>query len=500
MRHRTWFILLLLIGTVLPVASNVAAQEIEWITGTAAGVLYQCSGSESLRSEGFGGGYPWSKYSDEWTPGLKIVQEKWKKPLRVMPFTEQALVFVDSSGAMSITGRIGTIFLGDKEHFAKDTAFVGLQPFEFPFTPKQIAYTQSGVVFVTEDGRVYTTGMYESGILGVRTHEQLYTDPLYKWSFIVGPPIHVPIDAFIVSVAVGGSSCLALDSTGRVWEWGTGIVEMPIGSDARGDTTTLTPQRRDSPRNIVAVFKCESGYGCYAIDRNDRLWVWGGNTNGELGLGHTIRVDEPEVVRDVPGIRSIVSTSAATLALMENGELWGWGKAYNNQTNSFGEGKVGYNAPVELPRRLAHFPPLRNLTFKGDGFLAIGMRNETYIWRNAGGFQKMLSIQHPNDKLHTPRIVPGICDDVSRVETANQPNAVLVHPQPADDVVECVLPSDDVDIVQVFVVGLTGMRHLVDYTSEGKHLRVRISDLASGMYVITIITNRSSFRELFVKN
>jgi hypothetical protein len=83
---------------------------------------------------------------------------------------------------------------------------------------------------------------------------------------------------------------------------------------------------------------------------------------------------------------------------------------------------------------------------------------------------------------------------------AKQLNAVLVHPQPAADVVECVLPSDDVDVVQVFVVGLTGQRHHVGYTSEGKHLRVRISDLASGMYVLTIITNRSSFRELFLKN
>jgi alpha-tubulin suppressor-like RCC1 family protein len=197
--------------------------------------------------------------------------------------------------------------------------------------------------------------MYDSGILGVRTHEQLYTDPLYKWSFIVGPPIHVPIDAFIVSVAVGGSSCLALDSTGRVWEWGTGIVEMPIGSDARGDTTTLTPQRRDSPRDIVAVFG--SAHFGFAIDEGERLWVWGSNPHGALGLGHTNHVDEPQVVSNVTGIRSITTNSLATLALMENGELWGWGKAYNNRTNSFGEGKVGYNAPVELPRRLAHFPP-----------------------------------------------------------------------------------------------------------------------------------------------
>jgi alpha-tubulin suppressor-like RCC1 family protein len=341
--------------------------------------------------------------------------------------------------------------------------------------------------------------MYDSGILGVRTHEQLYTDPLYKWSFIVGPPIHVPIDAFIVSVAVGGSSCIALDSTGRVWEWGTGIVEMPIGSDARGDTNSLTPQLRDQPRDVIAVFRSESGYGCFAIDRNDRLWVWGGNTNGELGLGHTNRVDEPQVVSNVPGIRSIVSTSAATLALMENGELWGWGKAYNNRINNFGEGKVGYNAPVELPRRLAHFPHLRSIMFYDDTFLAIDERFTTYIWRNAGGFQQVLSIQHPTDKLHTPRIVPGICDDVSRVEMAKQLNAVLVHPQPADDVVECVLPSDDVDVVQVFVVGLTGQRHPMDYTSEGKYLRVRTSALAPGMYALAVLTGKDVLYVQLVK-
>ncbi len=497
MRHRTWLILLLLIGTVLPVASNVAAQEIEWITGTTAGVLYQCSGSESLRSEGFGGGYPWSAYNDEWTPGLKIVQEKWRKPLRVMPFTEQALVFVDSSGAMSITGRIGTIFFGDKEHFAKDTAFVGLQPFEFPFTPKQIAYTQSGVVFVTEDGRVFTTGMYDSGILGVRTHEQLYTDPLYKWSFIVGPPIHVPIDAFIVSVAVGGSSCIALDSTGRVWEWGTGIAERPGSIDPRFDTTTLTPRRRESPRDIVAIFG--SAHFGFAIDEGERLWVWGSNPHGALGLGHTNHVDEPQVVSNVTGIRSITTNSLATLALMENGELWGWGKAYSNRTNNFGEGKVGSNAPVELPRRLAHFAPLRSLRFDNDTFLAIDEQNTTYVWGNAGGFQQVLSKRHPYDTLPTPRIVPGICDGVSRVEMAKQPNAVLVHPQPAADVVECVLPSEVVDVVQVYVVGITGQRHPMDYTSEGKYLRVRTSALAPGMYALAVLTGKDVLYVQLVK-
>lgn len=128
-----------------------------------------------------------------------------------------------------------------------------------------------------------------------------------------------------------------------------------------------------------------------AIDKNGKVWSWGGNQNGQLGIGGltgaqggTASSGYPGLVTTLPSNLTFVQVSAGgkhALALASNGDIYAWGGLNNNgqvaNTNSNGLG-----GSTGTPTRLSG---LSNVTMVSAGYShsgAVTASGELYMWGN----------------------------------------------------------------------------------------------------------------------
>ena len=72
-------------------------------------------------------------------------------------------------------------------------------------------------------------------------------------------------------------------------------------------------------------------YHTAAVGGGGRLWTWGGGMYGKLGHGTEAGCSRPKVVGAVEGLRvkEVACGSRHTLAVVEGGEVYGWGDKEN---------------------------------------------------------------------------------------------------------------------------------------------------------------------------
>lgn len=81
--------------------------------------------------------------------------------------------------------------------------------------------------------------------------------------------------------------CVALDEDGQVWTWGyNGYGQLGIGSTTSQNVPQLIPQSSFNNNEVVAIWAGGEQWGfTYALDDQNRLYSWGRNQTGHLGLG-----------------------------------------------------------------------------------------------------------------------------------------------------------------------------------------------------------------------
>jgi alpha-tubulin suppressor-like RCC1 family protein len=100
-------------------------------------------------------------------------------------------------------------------------------------------------------------------------------------------PAKVDLPGPVTEVFQGGSGpangqTVAVLAGGSVWAW---------GNNQRGQlgdgtlTSSDVPVRVHVPHGVMFAKVNSGGYTSFAIDSSGRLWAWGGNENGELGIG-----------------------------------------------------------------------------------------------------------------------------------------------------------------------------------------------------------------------
>ncbi len=131
-------------------------------------------------------------------------------------------------------------------------------------------------------------------------------------------------DEQIVSISAGMIHGSLLTESGDVYVWGYGNTgRLGLGDqETRLEATKLTGALDDA--NVVIV---ENGNGVsFAITDTGKLYGWGQNTNGQLGLGDEDNRLSPVEI-DVAGQRvvSVSSGTSHTLVLTEDGAVYGFG-------------------------------------------------------------------------------------------------------------------------------------------------------------------------------
>lgn len=119
-----------------------------------------------------------------------------------------------------------------------------------------------------------------------------------------------------------------IDKNGRIWSWGTN------GSGALGINTTATCLA-STPHSICGAVKTfchiDSGTGCaLAIDKNGLIWGWGLNTSGNLGDNTVVsKITPVSIVGATKTFCKITLRTTTALAIDKNGRVWGWGSNTN---------------------------------------------------------------------------------------------------------------------------------------------------------------------------
>lgn len=145
-------------------------------------------------------------------------------------------------------------------------------------------------------------------------------------------PIAIPMPAPIVAISAGGDFSLALTDAGAVLSWGYNV------SGALGDGTTetrLSPVFVPLPAPAVAVSAARNGHAL-ALLADGRVFAWGTNFYGQLGLGtDTDRELLPQaVIAPLPAsIVAIATGGNHSLALDADGNVWGWGNNFGGRLN-----------------------------------------------------------------------------------------------------------------------------------------------------------------------
>ncbi|WP_248930444.1 cadherin-like beta sandwich domain-containing protein [Paenibacillus hamazuiensis] len=218
-----------------------------------------------------------------------------------------------------------------------------------------VSASHSHTVALKNDGTVWTWGANNHGQLGYDTSglDQ------------VVPKKVAGLD-HVVSVAAGGDPndgsgfTVALQSDGTVWTWGSNS-KRQLGNGGASDT--------GSP---VKVMEMVSGYGvelnvgtagsiasvaagfnhAAVLTENGRVYVWGDNQYGQLGLGSGVTNSQyAKLVVDnagtgtLSGIKQISLGGYHSLALTVDGNVWAWGE---NSRGQLGVGDTNLRTKPQL--------------------------------------------------------------------------------------------------------------------------------------------------------
>jgi alpha-tubulin suppressor-like RCC1 family protein len=141
-------------------------------------------------------------------------------------------------------------------------------------------------------------------------------------------------------VSSGDEHSAGVRQNGTLWTWGGGLC---------GKLGTGTLSNSGSPVSVVGGFTdwCQVSAGdlhTAAVRTNGTLWTWGYNFNGRLGDGTTI--DKSSPVSVVGGFTDWCQVSVGnrhTMAVRQNGSLWGFGSnqffvGFFNVAGALGDG------------------------------------------------------------------------------------------------------------------------------------------------------------------
>ena len=164
------------------------------------------------------------------------------------------------------------------------------------------------------------------------------------------------------SVACGVFSTAAIKTDGTLWVW---------GNNSNGELGDNTVVNKSSPIQTITrdinwkQVSCGNQYAA-AIKTDGTLWTWGLNTSGQLGDNTTISRSSPvQVVGFATNWKSVSCGSKFTAAIKTDGTLWLWG----SNANGYGipTGQLGDNSGTNRSS------PVQTVTFATNWkFVACG--------------------------------------------------------------------------------------------------------------------------------
>ena len=162
-------------------------------------------------------------------------------------------------------------------------------------------------------------------------------------------------------VRAGVNHLIALTVAGDLWGWGLNDWGQLGLGDREGrfmPVQILWFARRDI---VIAQVECGDRH-TLALDNQGRLYAWGLNSNGQLGLGDTFYRWWPCLVEPAPPMQWRIDLIAAggmhSLAVTDAGEVMGWG---SNREGQLGQNVKQDYIPYVRAKRVLGLPIERGI-------------------------------------------------------------------------------------------------------------------------------------------
>ncbi|XP_071197060.1 RCC1 and BTB domain-containing protein 1-like isoform X8 [Salvelinus alpinus] len=194
------------------------------------------------------------------------------------------------------------------------------------------------VIYITHNDDVYVFGLNCSNCLG--TGDSQSTILPKKLDFLSGRKV--------VSLSYGsGPHILLATEEGELFAWGhNGYSQLGNGTTNQGVAPVLVSASLLNKR--VTEVACGSHHSL-ALTNTGEVYAWGYNNCGQVGSGSTANQPTPRRVSNCLQNKVVVSITCgqtSSLAVVENGEVYGWGYNGNGQLG------LGNNGNQLTPCRL----------------------------------------------------------------------------------------------------------------------------------------------------
>lgn len=111
-----------------------------------------------------------------------------------------------------------------------------------------------------------------------------------------------------------------------------------------------------------------------------QLWAWGGNSDGQLGIGTRILHSSPVQIGDLATWSNVTGSGAFGAAIKTDGTIWAWG---DNEKGQLGQGDViSRSSPVQIGS-LTTWSKIR--AGEPDGGVTIAIKTDGTLWTWGSG-------------------------------------------------------------------------------------------------------------------
>ncbi|XP_071448248.1 secretion-regulating guanine nucleotide exchange factor [Hetaerina americana] len=217
---------------------------------------------------------------------------------------------------------------------------------------KQVAAGQRHALVLTKDGHVLACGNGSKGQLGILDHTRAPLKELEHFR-------EVPELSDIVQIACGLHFSAALDNKGRIWVWGDNH-HGQLGIDPASLKNIHVPQclnissTFDPALTANKVVKIYCGWTHMAARTSSRaLIIWGRNNYGQLGCHESMRPEpwKPQLIDKLEGVRRMAVGAEHNVVLTESGSILSWG------WNEHGNCGTGDDKNVLMPSQITIAQP-----------------------------------------------------------------------------------------------------------------------------------------------
>lgn len=239
------------------------------------------------------------------------------------------------------------------------------------------AGTQHSLV-LDSSGTVWACGDGAQGRLGIGTTSQR------EWLVPSFSGVNFGQQFKITKIAAGSNYSLILDEFGRVWTCG-GNTSLQQGHQLGNQTEWRLNTEISGACPILDIYAGD--VTSYFLSSVSGLLAAGGNARGQAGIGHVNTItsivqvsglSNVNIVKVSPGGRDAVANSAFCIARSSSGTLYSWGG------NSNGQLGIGSTTSQTRPQIISGILPAIDIAAGDLNGYAIDNANQVYSWGSDG--------------------------------------------------------------------------------------------------------------------